>query len=499
MVADGRGGLVHLSVGPYKRQWAPRGAALPCWTTSRFAPFATLHAECLSMAWRRANCRSAAVTRGNASAVSALRVQWAGDCVGLVPPLRGGAPSGRRHCRRQRLTIAQALYMGACAIGSAASALDPTTIDRVPGAVRVDTSSLYGRPRLPRTTMASSPPPPPSWLGLGRPARKCIFCPLGISSALSPQRHMMAIHASDNPLLPRTPQSQRAPSSGASAFCPAPTVAVAGTLDGGPDHADGSTHAPTSAGGACADARTTPSPGPAPSVSFAAAALAGTGLAATAAAAAFVNQSAENAVSRERNDGVARGRIAGPRPPAGAIRNVFATCVAARVRGYYDAFPEASLSTPAVSPLFAQGSSRFRGPVLRAILKFSMGAGGTGLSRQDQMQFASLLHLVEGAAQGTDGADFSREFVTASSFVTAVRGEQNRIIANLKWMQVPIQVGGKTYTFYHRDLLDAAVSAVRSSTTLDLDGGPLPPADDGSPRRSSTLDADMFLQEVLTV
>lgn len=311
---------------------------------------------------------------------------------------------------------------------------------------------------------------------------------------------MMAIHASDNPLLPRAPQSQPAPSSGASAFGPAPSVAVAGTLDGGPDHADGSTHPPTSADGACADdAPTTSSPGPTPSVSLAAAASAGTGLAATAAAAAFVNESAENVVSRERNDGVARGRIAGPRPPAGAIRNVFATSVAARIRGYYDALPEASLSTPAVSPLFAQGSSRFRGPVLRAILKFSMGAGGTGLSRQDQMQFPSLLHVVEGGAQGTDRADFSREFETASAFVTAVRGEQNRIIANLKWMQVPIEVGGKTYIFYYRDLLDAGVTAVRSATTLDLDGGPLPPADDGSPRRSSTLDADMFLQEVQTV
>eukprot|EP00170_Pyropia_yezoensis_P005975 contig_24307_g5993 len=103
-----------------------------------------------------------------------------------------------------------------------------------------------------------------------------------------------------------------------------------------------------------------------------------------------------------------------------------------------------------------------------------MGAGGTGLSRQDQMQFASLLHLVEGAAQGTDGADFSREFVTASSFVTAVRGEQNRIIANLKWMQVPIQVGGKTYTFYHRDLLDAAFPSVRDESSPWVTVGYIP-------------------------
>lgn len=149
MVVDGRGGLVHLSVGQYKRQWAPRGAALPCWATSLFAPFATVHTDCLPMAWRRASRRSAAVARCNASASSPLRVQWAGDCVGLVPLLRGGAPSGRRHCLRPRLTIPQALYTSACAIGRTSSALHPTTIDRVPGAVRGDTASLYGRAQLP--------------------------------------------------------------------------------------------------------------------------------------------------------------------------------------------------------------------------------------------------------------------------------------------------------------------------------------------------------------
>eukprot|EP00170_Pyropia_yezoensis_P002922 contig_12259_g2929 len=136
---------------------------------------------------------------------------------------------------------------------------------------------------------------------------------------------------------------------------------------------------------------------------------------------------------------------------------------------------------------------------MRAVLKFAMGAGGCGLSRYDQMAFAALLHTVEEGAQGANGADFTEEFSTASSFVTGLRAEQNRVVATLKWMKVPIEVGGSTYMFYYRDLLDAGVTALRSATTLDLDGGVLPPAEDGSRRRSSTLDADMFLAEVRAV
>eukprot|EP00170_Pyropia_yezoensis_P000789 contig_3643_g791 len=136
---------------------------------------------------------------------------------------------------------------------------------------------------------------------------------------------------------------------------------------------------------------------------------------------------------------------------------------------------------------------------MRSVLKFALGAGGCGLSRTDQIQFASLLHGVEGGAHGTDRAAFSDEFETASSFVTGLRAEQNRVLATLKWPKVPIEVGGRTRIFYYRDLLDAALTAVRSATTLDLDGGPLEPAEDGSSRRSSSLDSDVFLAEVRTV
>lgn len=259
---------------------------------------------------------------------------------------------------------------------------------------------------------------------------------------------MMAIHPNENPLLPHAPRSDSVPSSGGGAFGLAASAAVADTVNGAVVNAEGSMHAPAGAGGASvADKPAASSAVPPPAVSLAAAASSGIGPAEAAAAAAFVNNSAEQVVTRQRNDGVAR--IPEPRPPAGAVRHVIVSSVAARFRGYYDSLPEASLSTPAVSPLFKQGSSRFRGPVMLSVLKFALGAGGCGLSRTFQMQFASLLHFVEGGAHGTDRAVFSGEFETASSFVTRLRAEQNRVLATLKWLKVPIEIGGRTYIFYH--------------------------------------------------
>lgn len=232
---------------------------------------------------------------------------------------------------------------------------------------------------------------------------------------------------------------------------------------------------------------------------LAAAASAGTSLATTAAASAFGNETAEDFFTRARNDGVARGFLAGPRPIYGAVRNVFGASVAARIRAYYEALPESSKCTPVVSPLVGQAPSRFRGPVMRSLLNFSLTAGACGLSREDQTALGSFLHMFEGAMSGNDGGDFSDVLPTDAFFVAGIRGEQNRILSKLKWMKAPIEVGGKTYTFYFRDLLGVAVNAVRLADDLDLEGGRLLPAEDGSPRRSSTLNADMLINEVRAV
>lgn len=225
----------------------------------------------------------------------------------------------------------------------------------------------------------------------------------------------------------------------------------------------------------------------------------GTGLTNTAAARAFVDESAEEYRTRRLTDGVARGTLVGPRPLAGAVRHVFVTSVASRIRAYYEDLPEASLSTPVVPLYLADTPSRFRGSRMRSVLKFAHSAGGCGLSRDDQGKLASLLLQMDGDNDGAEEGGFTANFPTTGSFVTGVRAEQRRVLACLKWMQVPIEVGGQTYTFFYRDLLEVAIRAVLSATKLDLQGGALPPAEDGSPCRSSTLDSDLFVKEAAAI
>lgn len=225
----------------------------------------------------------------------------------------------------------------------------------------------------------------------------------------------------------------------------------------------------------------------------------GTGLATTAAARAFVDESAEERRTRHLTDGVARGTLTGPRPLAGAVRHIFVTSVASRIRAYYEDLPEASLSTPVVPLSLAETPSRFRGSRMRSVLKFTLSAGGCGLSRDDQRKLASLLLQTDGDNDGADEGGFTANFPTPGSFVVGVRTEQRRVLACLKWMQVPIEVGGQTYKFFYRDLLEVAIRAVLSAKKLDLQGGALQPAAEGSPRRSSTLNADMFVKEAATI
>lgn len=225
----------------------------------------------------------------------------------------------------------------------------------------------------------------------------------------------------------------------------------------------------------------------------------GTGLATMKAARAFVNESATEFLTRRACDGVARGTIAGPRPPAGAVRHVFATSVAARIRGYYEALPEAPLSEPVVRAGLGDGPSGFRGSAMRSLLKLALGARGCGLSRTDHASLGGLLPQLEATQNAQEGGIFTQEFPTEGAFVGGLRQEQHRIVSQLNWLEVPIVVGGKEYFFYHRDLLDVAVNAVRSAKRLDVLGGALPPSRDGSAQRSSTLNSDLFVREAAAI
>lgn len=267
--------------------------------------------------------------------------------------------------------------------------------------------------------------------GVSKLALKCLFCPRAFSSTVTRQRHIMAAHSHDSlmvvdahmvdaPVANHLADPDSTGAAPAAAAATSASVDFVTTEDFVANDAEGGVLAGVGSTARVVGQR------------LVEAASAGTGLATTAAASAFVNETAKDFLTRARNDGVARGTLAGPRPISGAVRNVFVASVTARIRAYYEALPESSKCTPVVSPLVGQAPSRFRGPVLRSLLNFSITAGGSGLSREDQTALASFLHSFEGAMSGNDGGDFSDVFPSDASFVAGLRGEQNGILSKLK-------------------------------------------------------------------
>jgi len=193
-------------------------------------------------------------------------------------------------------------------------------------------------------------------------------------------------------------------------------------------------------------------------------------------------------------------------------RHVFMSSTAARIRAYYERLPEASMSMPVVDSAWVSRPTRFNSPALRGALRFALTAGGSGLSEPDQVRYAQTLRAVEReATSGTDTrGPVTSMFESSHSFLTGTRREVNRVLSERNWQVVPIDVGGRTFQFYYRDILLAGIDAlgeaqsvffgpndaaaradennvVARHAAVDLDGD-----DHGRVRRGS-LDSDLYL------
>lgn len=114
---------------------------------------------------------------------------------------------------------------------------------------------------------------------------------------------------------------------------------------------------------------------------------------------------------------------------------------------------------------------------------------------------AEVLHAVEDQFNYPDGEGslFKALFPTPASFSAGVRTEQNRVLARLGWIEVPIVVNNKTHIFFYRDLLQTGVDAGRSVAMVDLVGGMLRDAADGSRCPSSFFVPGLFFKDVATI
>jgi len=180
---------------------------------------------------------------------------------------------------------------------------------------------------------------------------------------------------------------------------------------------------------------------------------------------------------------------------------------AARVRAYYEAIPEASLIVPVVDTSWARRPTRLSSPALHSALRIALTATGSGLNENDQVEYARTLRAAEQkATSGAKNASpFTRAFATPRSFETATRHEMNRALAVRGWPQVPIVVGGRTSTFYFRDILQAGLDALANAQSVRFEDQSLLGAvafdaeDDGTRVRHGTLDSDIYLSDVRDV
>jgi len=239
-------------------------------------------------------------------------------------------------------------------------------------------------------------------------------------------------------------------------------------------------------------------------------------------------------------DGYARGALPVRRP-----RPVFQTSTASRIWAYYEAMPEASETRRLVPPSVGLQPSRFNTPLLQEALKFSLSAGGVGLSQADQKWYAAVLLMAEGGGvsrlvqdgrgagargpkrsrtvvagggghasvseRGSGGTlsvapsdgessddglgELARAFPTRTSFSAAVRKEQLRVLSKLGWDETPLVVEGVRYMFYSRDLLMVVLSLLQNAEHVQLWGEELGLGPDGTRMRSEMMDSDLFLEE----
>lgn len=182
------------------------------------------------------------------------------------------------------------------------------------------------------------------------------------------------------------------------------------------------------------------------------------------------------------------------------LRNVFVASIGARIRTHYEGLPESNQATPCVDPELALLPKAFHSDAMKSLYHFTISVRvGSRLSHADQVKMEAMLHTVESVASRVQGGAMTESCSTPESLAAGLRAEQDRVLAARGWMQVPITTSGRTYNFYHRDLLDVGIEDLCGTNQLELDGGPLRPSADGHTRRSHTLNTDLFVQEYKTV
>lgn len=196
--------------------------------------------------------------------------------------------------------------------------------------------------------------------------------------------------------------------------------------------------------------------------------------------------------SGRASDGMERGTIAG----APSVLPTAAGSISSRIKAFYARYAEADEAVRVVEAVDPNHSTFFDTEALQKLLRFIVTCGGSGLSVADQRALgAVLLALEPDVRPGGDVNSLNDRMQTPHSLVTAVRREEDRVLAARNWMCAPMEIGEKVYSFFYRDMLLSVIDALKEARNVQLEGAPLEPDEHGEPRRSHTLNSDLYLEE----
>lgn len=163
------------------------------------------------------------------------------------------------------------------------------------------------------------------------------------------------------------------------------------------------------------------------------------------------------------HDGIERGSLAS----AALLVVVEPGSVSSRIADFYASMPAADAGVPCVDPVRADRPRLLDKPALQLLLRFIVSRGGGGLCKADQVILAQVLLALEPAdLEEQDENKLRRRLAPANALATAVRHEEERIMAGRAWMRVIMSFEANLCNYYYRDILDCVVDVVRAAGEL---------------------------------
>lgn len=170
--------------------------------------------------------------------------------------------------------------------------------------------------------------------------------------------------------------------------------------------------------------------------------------------------------------------------------------IATEVRALYESMKDWPRSVPLIAKRKAWQAHRFNSYRLRALERFTLECGGSGLTLEDQERLYNLLDVWDGTDPDMpidDGhnTQLRETFHTCNAFKNAVRDDVDDAVLEAGWRKVVLKERGMELVAYFRSALDVVLRALRKAgEIMHWSGGGQPaPA---TAVRESVMDGDAF-------